>query len=131
MSLLAAELTNYLFIWSALFGAAYGFKTKVLIFLWVYFNWKILFGISKFFLILQIFSNFIFRINIIFWISIILMLVDFGEMSVDLNIPMWIPHLGSFYCFCLLQHIEFLKKLLEIYKTDSKDIKFITNTKIF
>jgi C4-dicarboxylate transporter DctQ subunit len=50
------------------------------------------------------------------------MLVDFGEMSVDLNIPMWIPHLVLPIAFALAAYRVF-EKLMEIYKTDTKDIK--------
>ena len=43
-------------------------------------------------------------------------------MSVDLNIPMWIPHLVLPNAFALAAYRVF-EKLVEIYQTDSKDIR--------
>lgn len=118
----AAELTNYLFIWSALFGAAYGFKHGAHI------SVTLLIGkfppyITKYFLI---FANFISIIYLglmsYFGYELILMLKDFDEMSVDLEIPIWIPHLVLPIAFALASY-RVAEKLIEIYNTDSKDIQ--------
>ena len=42
--------------------------------------------------------------------------------SVDLNIPLWIPHLVLPISFALAAY-RCAEKLVEIYQTDSKDIK--------
>lgn len=89
----AGELTNYLFMSSALFGAAYGFKkgihisvTIVLALLPSY--------LAKAMLILAHTISFIYLgVSSYFGYQLVILLMDFGEMSIDLNIPMWIPHL--------------------------------------
>lgn len=117
----AAELTNYLFIWSALFGAAYGFKKGAHISVSLLIA-KFPAPITKFFLI---FSNAIsiayLGLLSYFGYQLVLLLVDFDEMSVDLNIPMWIPHLVLPIAFALAAY-RAGEKLVEVYKTDSKDI---------
>ena len=95
----AAELTNYLFIWSALFGAAYGFKQGAHISVSLFIE-KFPPQITKFFLV---FAN---AISIAYLglmsylgYNLIFLLKDFGEDSVDLGIPMWIPHLVLPFAF--------------------------------
>jgi C4-dicarboxylate transporter DctQ subunit len=53
------------------------------------------------------------------------MLKDFDEISVDLNIPMWIPHLVLPIAFALAAY-RCAEKLVDIYKTDSNDIKLFS-----
>jgi C4-dicarboxylate transporter, DctQ subunit len=121
----AAELTNYLFIWSALFGAAYGFKQGAHI--------SVTLLIEKFPPIvtkyLLVFANFIsiayLAIMSYFGYELILLLKDFGEDSVDLGIPMWIPHLVLPIAFALAAY-RAAEKLVEIYITDANDIKLFS-----
>ena len=118
----AAELTNYLFIWSALFGAAYGFKRGAHISVSLLIG-KFSLAYQKFFLIFaNIISILYLGLISYFGYQLVLMLVDFGEMSVDLNIPMWIPHLVLPIAFALAAY-RVCEKLVELYKTDTKDIK--------
>ncbi|MDZ7819150.1 MAG: TRAP transporter small permease [Aliarcobacter sp.] len=118
----AAELTNYLFIWAALFGAAYGFKQGAHISVSLIIE-RFPAHITKGFLI---FANLlsIAYLGLIsyFGYELILLLKDFGEMSVDLNIPLWIPHLVLPISFALAAY-RCAEKLVEIYQTDAKDIK--------
>ena len=118
----AGELTNYFFIWSALFGAAYGFKQGAHISVSLVIE-RFPPAFTKAFLI---FANLIsvayLGLMSYFGYYLVIMLVDFGEMSVDLNIPMWIPHLVLPIAFALAAYRVF-EKLIEIYKTDTKDIK--------
>jgi len=118
----AAELTNYLFIWAALFGAAYGFKQGAHISVSLVIE-KFSPNITKAFLI---FANLlsIAYLGLIsnFGYELVILLKDFGEMSVDLNIPLWIPHLVLPISFALAAY-RCAEKLVEIYQTDSKDIK--------
>jgi len=93
----AFELTNYLFIWSAFFGAAYLFRIG---------------GHIKVTLILDLLPDKLAKLDVILVDLIIiayLAVVGYygylfifdpelgvyasGEISVDLNIPMWIPYL--------------------------------------
>lgn len=118
----AAELTNYLFIWSALFGAAYGFKQGAHISVSILIE-RFPPAITKFFLL---FANLVsvayLGLISYFGYQLVLMLKDFGEMSVDLGIPMWVPHLVLPIAF-LLAAYRTAEKLYEVYKTDANEIK--------
>ncbi|WNL17472.1 TRAP transporter small permease [Aliarcobacter cryaerophilus] len=89
----AAELTNYLFIWSALFGAAYGFKQGAHISITLLIE-KFSPSVMKLFLLFANLLSIIYLLLIsYFGYKLILMLMDFGEINVDLQIPLWIPQL--------------------------------------
>ena len=118
----AAELTNYLFIWAALFGAAYGFKQGAHISVSLIIE-KFPPAVTKGFLMFANLVSIIYLALIsYFGYQLVLMLVDFGEMSIDLEIPLWIPHLVLPIAFALAAYRS-AEKLVEIYQTDSKDIK--------
>jgi len=89
----AGELTNYLFMSSALFGAAYGFKKGIHISVTILLT-LLPSAVGKAMLILAHTISFIYlAVSAYFGYQLVLLLMDFGEMSIDLNIPMWIPHL--------------------------------------
>lgn len=89
----AGELTNYLFMWSALFGAAYGFKKGIHISVTMLLE-KLPPMVAKITLVgAHLFSCLYLGLMAYFGYQLVLMLIDFGEMSIDLRIPMWIPHL--------------------------------------
>ena len=90
----AAELTTYFFVWSTFFGAAYGFKTKSHIAVTVLLE-KIPPKLAKFFIILSHLIALIFLSAVSYYGYEYLPLVqELEEMSIDLNIPMWIPYLA-------------------------------------
>lgn len=121
----AGELTNYLFIWSALFGAAYGFKKGIHISVTILIE-KFSPAIMKFFLLFaNIISIAYLGLISYFGYQLVLMLQDFGEISIDLGIPMWIPHLVLPIAF-LLAAYRTAEKLYETYKTDANDIKLFS-----
>ena len=121
----AAELTNYLFIWSALFGAAYGFKQGAHISVSLIIE-KFPPAVTKGFLMFANLVSIIYLALIsYFGYQLVLMLVDFGEMSIDLEIPLWIPHLVLPIAFALAAYRS-AEKLVEIYKTDSSDVKIFS-----
>lgn len=117
----AGELTNYFFIWSALFGAAYGFRQGVHI------SVMLLLGtfppiIGKLFVILANIITFTYlAVLSYFGYQLVLMLVDFEELSVDLEVPMWIPHLVLPIAFALAAY-RVAEKIYEISKMDAKDV---------
>lgn len=117
----AGELTNYLFIWSALFGAAYGFKKGIHISVTILLN---LFPpiVAKGFMILaNIISVIYLGVISYFGYELILMLKDFEEVSVDLEVPMWIPHLVLPIAFALAAY-RAAEKVYEISVMDPKDV---------
>ena len=125
----AGELTNYFFIWSALFGAAYGFKQGAHISVSLVIE-RFPPAFTKAFLI---FANLIsvayLGLMSYFGYYLVVMLIDFGEMSVDLNIPMWIPHLVLPIAFALAAY-RTAEKLVEVLKTDSNEIKLFSEHEV-
>ncbi len=89
----AGELTNYAFIWGALFGAAYGFKRGIHIQVTILLI-KLPAPIAKALLIFSYSLSFIYLAFMsYFGYQLIVILQDMNEMSIDLNIPMWVPTL--------------------------------------
>lgn len=118
----AGELTQWLFIWSALFGAAYGFRQGAHISITLLIS-KLSPIFTKTFLVFANLLSIAYLLLISYLgFQLILMLMDFGEINVDLQIPMWIPQLVIPIAFLLAAYRVF-EKLVEILKTDSKDIK--------
>ena len=121
----AAELTNYLFIWSALFGAAYGFKQGAHISITLLIE-KFSPCVMKMFLLFANLLSIIYLLLIsYFGYKLILMLMDFGEINVDLQVPLWIPQLVIPIAFFLAAY-RVAEKLVELYKTDAQNIKLFS-----
>ncbi|MDA3907572.1 MAG: TRAP transporter small permease [Sulfurimonas sp.] len=117
----AGELTNYLFMWGALFGAAYGFKKGIHITVTL-----LLAQLSPIFAkALLIFSTTISTVYLIFMAyfgyGLVMILVDLEEISVDLNIPMWIPSLVLPLAFGAAA-FRAGEKIYEISITDADDV---------
>jgi C4-dicarboxylate transporter DctQ subunit len=123
----AGELTNYLFMWSALFGAAYGFKKGVHISVTIVLE-KLPPLLAKMILMCaHLFSCFYLALMAYLGYELILMLVDFGEMSIDLQIPMWIPHLVLPFAF-IGAAFRAGEKVFEVAATDAD--KVIINSEL-
>ncbi len=117
----AGELTAYLFVWSAFFAMAYGFKKGTHISVTLLLE-KFPPMVAKFFMILANLISVAYLIFIsYFGYQLILMLIDFEEMSVDLDIPVWIPHLVVPIAFAMAAY-RAAEKVYEISITDSKDL---------
>lgn len=115
----AGELTNYLFIWSALFGAAYGFKKGIHISVTVMLN-TLPASFAKFlFVIANIISLLYLAISAYFGYEVVMLLRDIEEISVDLEIPMWIPNLVLPVAFAGAA-FRAAEKVIEVIKTDKK-----------
>lgn len=118
----AGELTNYFFIWSALFGAAYGFRQGAHISVTLLITQFSPFITKLFLLLASLISILYLGLLSYFGYELVIMLVDFGEMSVDLGIPMWIPHLVLPLSFALAAY-RVAEKFVELYKTKADDIQ--------
>lgn len=89
----AYELTNYLFMWGALFGAAYGFKKGIHISVTILIA-KFPAPLAKAMLIFSNMLSFVYLAAMSFFsYQLTVLIAQFGEISVDLHIPMWIPNL--------------------------------------
>ena len=123
----ASELTNYLFIWSLFFGAVYCFYKDAHIavdILLVKVNPKF----RKILLLISLFVSLIFVVSIAYYgYKYVLLYMDLGEVSVDLNIPLWIPYLTVPISFAF-SGIILIDKIIKLIKTPSNQIKIKTET---
>ncbi|WP_198304393.1 TRAP transporter small permease [Arcobacter vandammei] len=121
----AGELTNYFFIWSALFGAAYGFKQGAHISITILIE-KFSPSVLKAFLIFANLLSILYLLFISFLgYKLTLFLMEFEEINVDLQVPLWIPQLVVPIAFLLAAYRVF-EKLIELYKTDANNIKLFS-----
>ncbi|WP_294964701.1 TRAP transporter small permease [Sulfurimonas sp.] len=89
----AAELTVFLFLWSAFFGAAYCFKKDAHIAVTIILD-IVPSYIAKAFLIISHIITIGFLLAVSYYgYEYILFVIEIEEMSIDLEIPMWIPYL--------------------------------------
>jgi C4-dicarboxylate transporter DctQ subunit len=122
----AFELTNYLFIWSALFGAAYGFRKEIHIKVTLLVD--VLPSIlAKYTIILAKLITLIYLLAVAYFGYLFIFDPDFGlkasgEISIDLNIPMWIPYLALPLAF-LSASIRVSQKIIELIKTPANEIQ--------
>ena len=109
----AGEATSFLFIWSALFGAAYGFKIGMHLGVTIVIQ-KLRPKIAKVVLTGTLVIVLIYLIALVVWgydfVRFNLML---GQVSVDLEMPFWIIYL----CVPISMSIASYQVLLKIVKT--------------
>ncbi|WP_457564558.1 TRAP transporter small permease [Caminibacter sp.] len=122
----AFELTNYLFIWSALFGAAYCFRLECHIKVTLLIDLLPPF-LSKWIIVLAKFVTFLYLLAVAYYGYLFIFDPDFGlkasgEISVDLNIPMWIPYLALPIAF-LFGAIRVFQKMVEYIKKPADEVK--------
>jgi len=125
----AAELTNYAFIWGALFGAAYGFKRGIHIQVTLLLS-KLPAPVAKAFMIFAYSLSFVYLAFMsYFGYQLILILQDMDEMSIDLNIPMWIPTLVLPLAFAGAAY-RAGEKVFEVAKEDADKVLKTTEEEI-
>ncbi|PID47155.1 MAG: C4-dicarboxylate ABC transporter permease [Proteobacteria bacterium] len=117
----AGELTNYLFIWSALFGAAYGFKKGIHISVTVMLNLLPKYLAKSLFVLANIISFIYLSANAYFGYQVVMLLDEIEEMSVDLEIPMWIPNLVLPIAFAGAA-FRAGEKVIEVMQTDASKV---------
>jgi C4-dicarboxylate transporter, DctQ subunit len=109
----AAELTSSLFIWSALFGAAYGFKIGMHLGVTALIQ-KIPPKIAKWMLSGTLVVILGYLICLIFWgYDFVKFNYDMGMVSVDLEVPYWI----IYSCVPITMAISAYQVLLKLIKT--------------
>ena len=118
----AGELTIYLFLWSTFFGAVYCFKKDAHIAVDLFLE-KAPPNFRKFLILLTLFISAIYVAAIAYFgYQYVLLYIDLGEISVDLNIPLWIPYVVVPISFAF-SAIVLLDKIIEIIKTPADEIK--------
>jgi len=125
----AGELTIYLFLWSVFFGAVYCFKEDAHIAVDV-FLLKAPPKVAKILMILTLLISLIFTVAIAYYgYEYLLLYIDLGEMSVDLDIPLWIPFAVIPVSFAF-SSIVLMYRLIETIKTPSNKIDKPSEAKI-
>lgn len=121
----AGELTSYLFIWSALFGAAYGFKIGMHIGVTALIQ-AIRPRIAKYVLTVSLFITLIFMILMVKWgYDLVMFNRMIGQVSVDLNIPFWLIYLCVPIAMVIAVY-EIAVKIIQVIKTPGKDFHYET-----
>ena len=118
----AGELTIYLFLWSTFFGATYCFKKDAHIAVDVFLI-KAPPKMQKFLTLITLIISAIYVGAIAYFgYQYVLLYIDLGEMSVDLDIPLWIPYVVVPISFAF-STIVIIYKLIEVLKTPSDKLK--------
>ena len=118
----AGELTIYLFLWSTFFGAAYCFKKDAHIAVDVFLV-KAPPKVQKFLTLITLIISAIYVGSIAYFgYQYVLLYIDLGEMSVDLDIPLWIPYVVVPISFAF-SAIIIAYKLIEVLKTPADELK--------
>ncbi|MDR3346338.1 MAG: TRAP transporter small permease [Campylobacteraceae bacterium] len=117
----AGELTNYLFIWSALFGAAYGFKKGIHISVTILLS-RFPAKVAKFFMVLaNLFSCLFLLFMAYMGVRILELIASFNERSIDLQVAMWIPVIVLPIAFAAAA-FRTGEKVVEIYRTPADKV---------
>ncbi len=118
----AGELTIYLFLWSTFFGATYCFKKDAHIAVDVFLV-KAPPKVQKFLTLITLIISAIYVGAIsYFGYQYVLLYIDLGEMSVDLDIPLWIPYVVVPISFAF-STIVIIYKIIEVLKTPANELK--------
>ncbi|MCD4758829.1 MAG: TRAP transporter small permease [Arcobacteraceae bacterium] len=117
----ASELTVYLFLWSVFFGAAYCFKQDAHISINIVLE-KVSPDTAKMLMLISHTITFIFLFAVAYYgYKYVMFVHELEEMSVDLEIAMWIVYLVIPVSFFFAAY-RVGEKIVEIIKTPAKDV---------
>lgn len=117
----ASELTVYLFLWSVFFGAAYCFKQDAHISISILLE-KASPVTAKFLLLMAHTITLVFLLAVAYYgYEYVLFVHELEEVSVDLEMPMWIIYLVIPISFFFASY-RVGEKIVEIIKTPAKDV---------
>lgn len=118
----ASELTIYLFLWSTFFGAVYCFKKDSHIAVDVFLV-KASPKLRKFLILTTLIISTIYISAVAFYgYKYVLLYMDLGEVSVDLEIPLWIPYVVVPISFAFSAFI-LINKIFKTIKTPPEQLK--------
>ncbi len=118
----ASELTIYLFLWSTFFGAVYCFKKDAHI------NIDLLLlklspKKAKILVLISLLVTLIYLLAIAYYgYEYVMLYIELEEISIDLEIPLWIPYSAVPISFAF-SAIVILQKIIEIVKTPADKFK--------
>jgi len=117
----ASELTVYLFLWSTFFGAAYCFKQDAHISINMVLE-KVSADTAKMLMLVSHTITFVFLFAVAYYgYQYVLFVHELEEMSVDLEVAMWIVYLVIPVSFFFATY-RVGEKIVEIIKTPAKDV---------
>jgi len=109
----AGELTSYLFIWSALFGAAYGFKIGMHLGVTVLIH-KLKPKVAKYLLSFSLVVIIIYLVALIIWgFQFCYWNYEIEQVSIDLSLPFWLIYM----CVPISMSIATYQVILKLIKT--------------
>ncbi len=118
----ASELTIYFFLWSVFFGAVHCFHKDAHIAVSIIVDITPT-KIAKIMLIISKVASFVFLIAVAYYgYQYLTFVKELEEMSVDLEIPMWIPYLVIPVSFFFMSY-RVLEKLIILIRTPHDQIK--------
>jgi C4-dicarboxylate transporter DctQ subunit len=118
----AGELTIYLFLWSTFFGSVYCFKKDAHIAVDILLE-KVPSKMAKLLTIISILIGIIYVSAIAYYgYGYVQLYRELDEMSIDLNIPMWIPYVVIPISFAF-SAIVLIYKIFEVLKTPADRFK--------
>ena len=89
----AGELTNYLFIWSAFFAAAYGFRKGIHISVTILIERFPPIVAKAYLIFANILTTAFLMFIVVYSVQYLQVMIELDFMSVDLSVPQWIPML--------------------------------------
>ncbi len=117
----ATELSNFLFIWSAFFGAAYCFKKDAHIAIDIVLE-LVPTKVAKVMLLISHIVTLVFLLSIAYYgVFYLELVIELEEMSIDLGIPMWIPYLVVPVAFTLAAY-RVAEKIIEIFRANHENV---------
>jgi C4-dicarboxylate transporter DctQ subunit len=118
----ASELTIFLFLWSTFFGAAYCFKEDAHISISVLLD-KLPDGMAKGLMLFSHSITFIFLAAVSYYgYQYLQLVIELEEMSIDLEIPMWIPYLVIPIAFAFAAY-RVAEKIIYIIQTPASEVR--------
>jgi len=117
----AGELTVYLFLWSAFFGAAYCFKRDAHISITILLE-KVPPKVAKGLMLLSHAITFVFLAAVSWYgYKYLQLVIELDERSIDLDIPMWIPYSAIPVAFAFAAY-RVAEKWVELVRTPADEV---------
>ncbi|ADR19612.1 TRAP transporter small permease [Calditerrivibrio nitroreducens] len=119
----AGELTSYLFIWSVLFGTAYGFKTGLHLGV-TFLIQRLNSNMAKKLLTFSLFVVFVFLLVLIKWgYDFVKFNYELEQVSVDLHIKFWIIYLCVPITMAISAY-QILMKIIKIIRMPAEEFSY-------
>jgi len=125
----ASELTIFLFLWSVFFGAAYCFKEDAHISISILLD-VVSPPVAKGMMLISHSITFVYLAAVSFYgYKYLQLVIELDEMSIDLEIPMWIPYLVIPVAFAFAA-FRVAEKIVYIIKTPAEKVKIMSEAEM-